>query len=167
MQTPEGTVAERLDGLADAELRACCAADLWVEAVTAGQPYATLDALLDTSDAAVAALDDVALEQALSAHPRIGERASGHTREDNWSRTEQAGALTAGSDVTARLAADNVAYEERFDRVFLIRAAGRTAEQMYDELQARLGNDDDAERAVVLHELAAIVRLRLARLVTE
>jgi 2-oxo-4-hydroxy-4-carboxy-5-ureidoimidazoline decarboxylase len=59
----------------------------------------------------------------------------------------------------------NRAYEERFGRVFLIRASGRTAEQMYDELQARLGHDDETERVVVLHELADIVRLRLTKLV--
>jgi 2-oxo-4-hydroxy-4-carboxy-5-ureidoimidazoline decarboxylase len=173
MQKPGSTVGgrpvERLNtvpvDVARTELRSCCAAEAWLGAVLAGRPYASLDDLLDTSDAAVAAFDEDDLAQALSVHPRIGERATGETREDDWSRTEQAGALTAGSDLAADLARGNRAYEERFDRVFLIRAAGRTAQQMHEQLQSRLGNDDETERAVVLRELGEIVRLRLTRLV--
>lgn len=159
-----------LNGLDDAratdELRACCAADAWLDALLAGRPYPTRDALLDTSDATIAAFDDDALAQALTAHARIGERRAGESREDAWSREEQAAALAAGQDVQTRLEAGNREYERRFGHVFLIRAAGRGPEEMYDALQERLGNDEDTERAVVLHELAEIVRLRLERLVT-
>ena len=165
MQSPEGAVHDRLEGVTEAELRACCAADTWVATLRSAGPYSSLDALLAASDAAVLALDDASLDQALAAHPRIGERMSGDTREAAWSRSEQAGALSADADVTARLAQGTVAYEQRFDRVFLIRASGRTSEQMYDELQARLGHDDETERGVVLRELADIVRLRLTGLV--
>jgi 2-oxo-4-hydroxy-4-carboxy-5-ureidoimidazoline decarboxylase len=49
--------------------------------------------------------------------------------------------------------------------VFLIRAAGRSAQEMYDALQARLAHDETTERSVVRDELAEIVRLRLAKLV--
>jgi 2-oxo-4-hydroxy-4-carboxy-5-ureidoimidazoline decarboxylase len=171
MHTSDGPVevrsqpaTEPLDRLTAAELRGCCAADSWVRAVVAAGPHRTLDALLDASDTAVLALDDPGLEQALAAHPRIGERASDGSPADTWSRTEQADALSADADLAARLAEGNRAYERRFDRVFLVRASGRTAAQLYDELQSRLGNDDTTERAVVLHELADIVRLRLTRL---
>ena len=165
MQTPEGAVDDRLDAVTEADLRACCAADAWLEAVTAARPHPSLASLLAVSDAAVLALDATGLDQALAAHPRIGERRPGEAREEAWSRREQGAVLAAGTDVAARLAAGNRDYEQRFGRVFLIRAAGRTADQMYDELQARLGNDDDTERDVVLHELAGIVRLRLTELV--
>ncbi len=50
-------------------------------------------------------------------------------------------------DVAARLAAGNRAYEERFDRVFLIRAAGRSGPEILAELDRRLGNDAATERA--------------------
>jgi 2-oxo-4-hydroxy-4-carboxy-5-ureidoimidazoline decarboxylase len=160
---------ESINGLAYdqavGELRACCAADAWVEEVLDRRPYPTPDALLDASDWAVLGLDDAGLEQALAAHARIGERRGGQGREVEWSRGEQAAALDADADVRDRLAAGNRAYEERFGRVFLIRAAGRTAEEMDTALRTRLGNDDEAERAVVLRELSEIVRLRLAELV--
>src|SRR5690606_40772100 len=54
------------------------------------------------SDDTVLSLDDPALDQALAAHARIGERRLGSTTEDRWSRTEQAGALGAGADVATR-----------------------------------------------------------------
>ena len=63
-------------------------------------------------------------QAALARHPRIGERA-GHDYNAAHSAREQAGVYLADRDVAARIAAGNVAYEDRFDRVFLIRASGR------------------------------------------
>ena len=45
------------------------------------------------------------------------------------------------------LAAGNAAYEGRFGHVFLICASGLSGQEMLDQLQARLSNDPDAERA--------------------
>ena len=145
------------------ELRACCAADAWLARIEAARPVPSVKALLDLSDDAVLTLDDAALDQALAAHARIGERRLGTTTEDRWSRTEQAGALDAEATTAERLAAGNRAYEERFGHVFLIRAAGRTGEEMLAALDERLRNDPQTERDVVRRELAEIVRLRLLR----
>ena len=59
-------------------------------------------------------------------HPRIGERPTAATTEAAMSRSEQAGVDPADQDVSTALAEGNRAYEEKFGRVFLIRAAGRT-----------------------------------------
>jgi 2-oxo-4-hydroxy-4-carboxy-5-ureidoimidazoline decarboxylase len=48
--------------------------------------------------------------------------------------------------------------------VFLICATGLSGQDMLDQLQARLGHDPDAERAVVREELLKITRLRVAKL---
>lgn len=149
------------------ELRACCAADAWVARVQAARPVPSVKALLDLSDDTVLSLDDAGLDQALAAHARIGERRLGSTTEDRWSRTEQAGALGAGDDVAQRLAEGNLDYEQRFGHVFLIRAAGRTAEEMLAALTERLRNDPRTERDVVRRELAEIVRLRLLKVVQQ
>ncbi len=61
----------------------------------------------------------------------------------------------------------NRAYEERFDHVFLIRASGRSPQEMLAELRRRLGNDDAAERAEVTEQLAQITALRVRQLVGE
>ena len=58
----------------------------------------------------------------------------------------------------------NLAYERRFGHVFLIRAAGRSAEEMLAELRWRLANDEPSERAEVTEQLAQITRSRLERL---
>ena len=66
-------------------LLAVCAVPAWAEAVVAGRPYPSRAALLSAADAAARELswDDVL--QGLSAHPRIGDRAEGNSREAAWS----------------------------------------------------------------------------------
>jgi 2-oxo-4-hydroxy-4-carboxy-5-ureidoimidazoline decarboxylase len=147
------------------QLRACCAADAWLSRMSSARPFPSAKDALDLSDEIVLGLDDSALDQALAAHAPIGERRLGSTTEDRWSRSEQAGALAVDTDVQERLAEGNRRYQERFGHVFLIRAAGRTAEEMLAALEQRLGHDDATERDVVRRELAEIVRLRLLMVV--
>lgn len=158
----------------------CCSAPSWVDAVTANRPYRSLDDLLNTSDDAVSELTEDDIEQAIAGHPRIGENAGGKgasgansgddspasaDQSERWSQQEQSGTRGASDDVRTELAKGNVAYEERFGRVFLICATGLSAEQMLTQLRERLGNDPDTERAVVREELRKINRLRLEKLV--
>lgn len=127
-----------------------------------GRPYGSLDAVLTRSDAVLADVGWTDLEQALAAHPRIGERPVGDDRETAWSRDEQSGTDDPDADAEA-LRTGNAEYEQRFGRVFLICATGRTSAQLLDALRTRLDNDASAERKVVRAELTAIVRLRLAK----
>ena len=145
-------------------LASCCASRAWVERMAAGRPYADVDALLGASDGAVRELGRDDLAEALSAHPRIGERAAGASTEAAWSRREQAGVGTAADEVRTGLEEGNRAYEERFGHVFLMRASGGSAEELLAALRQRLGNDPDTEWGVVAEELREITRLRLERL---
>jgi allantoicase len=145
-------------------LATCCASRAWVEQMAAGRPYADLDGLLDASGRAVGELDRNDLTEALSAHPRIGQRAAGSSTEAVWSRQEQAAVGDANTEVRAALQEGNRAYEERFGHVFLISASGRSADELLAALRERLGNDPDTERGVVAEELRKITRLRLERL---
>ncbi|GAA0809788.1 2-oxo-4-hydroxy-4-carboxy-5-ureidoimidazoline decarboxylase [Spirilliplanes yamanashiensis] len=151
---------------AERELLACCAAPAWAAAVAAGRPYPSTAALLAAADAAARDLSWADVEQALAAHPRIGERPAGDSREAAWSRREQ-GAADAGAAMAAALAEANRAYEEKFGRVFLIFASGRTADELLAAARERLGNDERTERAVVAGELRKIALLRLERLIDE
>jgi 2-oxo-4-hydroxy-4-carboxy-5-ureidoimidazoline decarboxylase len=144
--------------LSERDLLACCASPVWAAALIEGGPYDDPAALLATADTALTGLDWSEIEKALAAHPRIGERAAGESQEARWSRGEQA----AVGD-TSILAAANAEYERTFDRVFLINATGRSAEEILANLRARLGNDEDTERVVVREELRGIVRLRLGK----
>ncbi len=150
---------------ADALIRPCLDVDRWVDAMLNRRPYATVDDLLAAAGAAADPLTAVELEAAMSHHPRIGESPTGSSPEAGLSRSEQAG-LTLDDDIQSRLAAGNRNYEKRFDRVFLIRAAGRSATEILSQLESRLGNDLDTEDRIVGEQLHQIAALRLAKAVT-
>ncbi|HWC24000.1 MAG TPA: 2-oxo-4-hydroxy-4-carboxy-5-ureidoimidazoline decarboxylase [Flexivirga sp.] len=142
-------------------LLALCSSPQWAHAVVAGRPYADVAALADASDAVFGTLAPAELDAALAGHPRIGDRVSGADTAARLSRSEQSAMQSADAEVAAQIVQGNLAYEQRFDRVFLIRAAGRTPREILDELQRRLGNDDDTESAEVREQLRQITRLRL------
>ena len=77
------------------------------------------------------------------------------------SRGEQAGVDAGDAALAAELHAGNRAYEERFGRVFLIRAAGRSGREILDELNRRLDNTDEDEIREVAEQLREIALLRL------
>lgn len=133
----------------------------WVDAVVAGRPYGTRDALIAYAGGLAEVWSRADLDAALAHHPRIGARVSGSDAAAAASRAEQASMATADDDVFAAIAAGNAAYEERFGRVFLIRAAGRSPEAILAELRRRLRNDDDAEAREATAQLAEIALLRL------
>ncbi len=164
-------------------LRPSCASTRWIERLVGSRPHGSLGRLAAASDAAIAALGWPDIEEALAAHPRIGDRTlrqappgqappgqappgqapPGQERELSWSRHEQAAAAGAGAGVQAELRAGNAEYEERFGHIFLICATGRSATEMLSALHGRLGNDAATEREIVRSELVQIVRLRLAQ----
>ncbi|MEU4698300.1 2-oxo-4-hydroxy-4-carboxy-5-ureidoimidazoline decarboxylase [Nonomuraea dietziae] len=146
---------------AEKELLACCASRAFAREVAAGRPYAGQAELGAAAEAAVRALAWPDVEEALAAHPRIGERAAGAGRESEWSRQEQSG---VEDHVRAELAEGNRLYEQRFGHVYLICAAGLSGEEMLARLKERLDHDEATERAVVRDELAKITKLRLARI---
>ncbi len=161
--------AARFDALSPTEAYAvahgCLGVRRWAEQLVAGRPYGTGAAMLHAAGSAAADLTDDELAEALAGHPRIGERpGAGHAAAH--SQREQAGVDPADRGVAARLAAGNAAYEQRFDRVFLIRAAGRTAPEILGELQRRLGATDADERRETVRQLREIALLRLERVLS-
>jgi 2-oxo-4-hydroxy-4-carboxy-5-ureidoimidazoline decarboxylase len=152
-------------GSLETDLLACCAAPAWAAAVLTGRPYADRAEVLAAGARAAAGLgwDDVLA--GLSAHPRIGERAAGDSKEAAWSRREQAQAAASEDEETAAaLVRANQAYEKRFGHVFLIFASGRSRAEILAAALDRAGHDDATERAVVTGELGKIAVLRLERL---
>ncbi len=148
---------------ATALLRSCCASRTWVARMVAGRPHGDLPELTAAARAAVLELDWSDVEEALAAHPRIGERPQGADREAAWSRQEQSGAAGAEPGVVAEQQRRNAEYEQRFGHVYLVCATGRSAADLLADVTARLAHDPAAERDVVRRELAAIVELRLAK----
>ena len=144
---------------AEGQLRAVCASKAWASATADGRPYAAPDDLYAAADTALATFSEADLDEALSAHPRIGERAEGA------SSREQGVVAGSGQQTLQALADGNAAYEARFGHVYLVCASGRSGDELLEVLGERLGNDPSTERKVVLAELGRINRLRLERLV--
>ena len=145
-------------------VRACADIDSWVTAIVDGRPYDDLAALLDHADARARAWSGEEVERALADHPRIGEQHRGTGTSALLSSREQGGVGT-DANVQDRLAAGNAAYEERFGRIYLVRAAGRSAEEILALLEDRLGNDPETELRVTAGQLREIALLRLEGLV--
>ena len=138
----------------------------WVDAVVDGRPYADAAELAGAAAELAAGWTSADLDSALAQHPRIGEAPRGEGAGAAASRSEQAAMADAAETVAEAVALGNRAYEERFGRVFLIRAAGRSPEEILAELGRRLGNDDDAEAREAAGQLAEIALLRLRSTVT-
>ena len=151
----ELTAAELRDGLAVA-----LAVRRWVDEVASHAPFASLDALLAAARAA-APLRRSEIDEALGHHPRIGEKPVGEGAAQQFSRAEQASADAGDRALATAIADGNRRYEQRFDRVFLIRAAGRSRAEILAELERRLLLDDHTELAIVGDQLLEIALLRL------
>ena len=144
-------------------LAAALGVERWTDEVVARSPYESLDALLDAARRAGADLTDEELDEAVAHHPRIGERNESDADADaeNLSAAEQAGLGPRDEGVDAAIDRGNAVYEGRFGRVFLIRAAGRTRQEVLDELQRRLKNDPAAESDEAKQQLREIAAARL------
>jgi OHCU decarboxylase len=144
-----------------ASLRPCVDITRWCEELADGRPYDSVDDLVARAEIAAVPFTADEVEAALAHHPRIGERASGEHAEAAMSRAEQAGVDPSDAAIAEALAAGNRAYEARFGRVFLIRAAGRSAQEILDALTARLDHSPAEEEPVVAEQLREIAVLRL------
>ena len=143
-------------------LLALTASPRWADALVAARPYADLDALLDASDELLWSLDESQVDVALAGHPRIGESSAGLDKESAArSAGEQAGMADADTVTRDAMARANTAYEKKFGRIYLVAAAGRSADELLTLLRGRLKNDPTHELEVVRRELARITRLRL------
>jgi 2-oxo-4-hydroxy-4-carboxy-5-ureidoimidazoline decarboxylase len=145
------------------QVRSCCASTAWAAALADERPIADVDTMCEVSERITAGLAWTEVMAALAGHPRIGQAPSGNGREAASSRREQSG-VADDPGLVAALAEGNRAYEERFGHVYLVRAAGRSGQEMLALLHERLSNDDATEQDVVRRQLAEITSLRLRRL---
>jgi len=150
--------------LPESELReklgAALAVPRWVEDVASQAPFDDLEHLLAVAYTEATPLATDEITQAIAHHPRIGERPTGSGTSAQMSRAEQGDA----TELAEELAAGNAAYEQRFGRVFIIRAAGRSRAEILAELHRRLLLDDATELIIVGEQLRDIALLRLQQL---
>ena len=169
-QTPNSTLAawNNLDAPTAAEaILPCNGSRTWADQLAALRPFQAPFDLTCTADIVWRALPAADQQQAFDSHPRIGERhAKAATPQSlQWSNSEQSTAqLTQQStDTEVALAAANLAYEEKFNRIFIVSALGKTAAQILAILQQRLKNDPQTELREAAEQQRQITQLRLRK----
>lgn len=150
---------------AAAALRPCLDIGRWIEELVDSRPFGSTGRLLDAARRAAEPFTAAEVEAALAHHPRIGERAAGNSTEARLSQSEQAALGTPDPAVAAAIAQGNRSYEDKFGQVFLIRAAGRSREEILSALTARLAHTPEEELAVIGQQLREIAVLRLEGLI--
>lgn len=166
----ETTALERFNSAPQASaeelLLGCAAVSRWAKEIADKRPYADVESIVNAASAAAQSWTEAEIDAALARHPRIGERAQGEDADSVHSRREQSAIRSttdsrSEDDVQHRILEGNRAYEERFGHVFLIRAAGRSPEEILAALEERMNNDAATERRVVAEQLREIAILRL------
>jgi len=150
-------------------LETCCGSTAWVQGMVVRRPFGTLDVLLHAADELWWSLGPDDWREAFDHHPRIGEQSAAvpqNVEAQSWSSDEQRGVTSAATDVRDALAEGNREYERRFGHIYLVSAAGKSADELLEILRSRLANDPDAELRVAAAEQAKITRLRLQRMFT-
>lgn len=153
-------------GEACAELLKCCGSTRWAREVAALRPFWDVTQAVVIGHRVWSELPEGDWLEAFRAHPKIGEsKAAAEVAEESrrWSEGEQARARAAPAETLAALAEANRAYEERFGFIFIIRAQGRSAEEILAALRERMNNDRAAELRVAAAEQWEITELRLRK----
>jgi 2-oxo-4-hydroxy-4-carboxy-5-ureidoimidazoline decarboxylase len=147
----------------------CCGSRAWAAGVAARRPIGSAEELFAVSDEVWRGLPEDAWREAFDSHPRIGQQhARAATTESlAWSEEEQraAASTTASADYAARLALGerNRQYEERFGRIFIVCAAGKSAAEILAILERRMENPAHSEMLEAAEQQRQITQLRLRR----
>jgi len=163
------TVLDRWNALdaagAAREVLPCCGSRVWAESLANHRPFASADELFESSDAIWWALAERDWQEAFDSHPRIGQQhAKSATAESlKWSSEEQRAAMALDQAVKAALAEGNRRYEEKFGRIFIVCASGRSAAEILQILEQRMQNPPDLELKEGAEQQRQITQLRLRR----
>jgi 2-oxo-4-hydroxy-4-carboxy-5-ureidoimidazoline decarboxylase len=169
MNTPPNAVLVRWNEL-DAETAAreilpCCGSVAWAEGLVALRPFASAQQLFDFSDTVWANLAEDDWREAFDSHPRIGQQhARAATAESlAWSSEEQRAAMSPDDAAKLALAEGNRQYEERFGRLFIVCASGKSAAEILAILNRRMQNSAPVEMLEAAEQQRQITQLRLRR----
>lgn len=147
------------------EILPCCGSHAWAEGLAARRPFSSPQQLFEASDAIWTALDEEAWREAFDSHPRIGQQhARAATAESlAWSSQEQRGAMSQDDAIKLALAEGNRQYEDRFGRIFIVCASGRSAAEILALLEQRMQNSAAAEILEAAEQQRQITQIRLRR----
>jgi 2-oxo-4-hydroxy-4-carboxy-5-ureidoimidazoline decarboxylase len=146
------------------EVLPCCGSSAWAAALATKRPIVDEASLLEFASAIWQSLPGNDWQEAFDSHPRIGQQhaASATAQSLAWSAHEQS---KAALDEAAKhvLAEANRRYEERFGRIFIICASGKTSSEILSILESRMRNDAATELREAAEQQRQITQLRLRR----
>jgi 2-oxo-4-hydroxy-4-carboxy-5-ureidoimidazoline decarboxylase len=148
------------------EMLPCCGSQAWAAEMVARRPMADAETVFLIADAVWVGLPESEWQEAFASHPRIGQqKAPGEATPEAlaWSRMEQSAAVSTDDAVQRALAEGNRRYEERFGRIFIVCANGRTAAEILALLERRLGYEPGVELQEAAEQQRQIMQLRLHR----
>lgn len=143
----------------------CCGSKRWAQEMAARRPFKNEVALMAASDETWRGLNEADWIEGFNSHPRIGEskRQGGTQSSNTWSRQEQKKVTEASDAVKIALAEGNRVYEEKFGRIFIVCATGKSAPEILEILQRRLRNDAATELHEAAEQQRQITQLRLRK----
>jgi 2-oxo-4-hydroxy-4-carboxy-5-ureidoimidazoline decarboxylase len=151
------------DAAADAILP-CNGSQRWAQELANQRPFRTAEDLFAAADNVWNHLPETDWQQAFDSHPRIGETHAKAASEKSlaWSTGEQATANPDAATLT-ELAEGNRAYEQKFGRIFVVCASGKSATEMLTILERRLANDPETEVREAAEQQRQITQIRLRK----
>jgi len=148
------------------EILPCCGSQRWAHALVRLRPFADAASLLAQSDEIWGQLDPADWNEAFSSHPRIGEKKAPESATEQsaqWSGQEQSGIAQSSESIQEQLKRANDEYEQRFGRIYIVCASGKSAEEMLAILYRRLENDEASELREAAEQQRQITQLRLRK----
>lgn len=153
---------------AETLLKNCVQINEWANRIVTQRPFSDSQQLYNFAKDQAMTWTWQQISEALGNHPRIGEKKaiqSLNEREQQFSKNEQSN-VNLTNAVQDALYKGNVDYENKFGFIFLIRALGRSTEEILAELNRRLNNTPEQEQLEVKDQLSQIALLRLKQEVT-
>lgn len=144
----------------------CCGSQAWAITLASSRPIADEAALIETSSSIWLSLPEEAWQEAFDSHPRIGQKhsqAQATEQSLRWSAQEQRTALSEDDGTKLALEEANRRYEQKFGRIFIVCATGKSSAEMLAILEARMTNDAATELLEAAEQQRQITQLRLHR----
>jgi 2-oxo-4-hydroxy-4-carboxy-5-ureidoimidazoline decarboxylase len=151
---------------AAAEVLSCCGSPVWARKLTAMRPFVDEKSLFAAANECWQHLPPADWLEAFRSHPRIGEQhAQNKTTATSaaWSKSEQSQMKDADAAILLRMRERHREYEERFGRIFIVCASGRSPAELLRSLEHRLHNDPAQELLESAAQQQQIMQLRLRK----
>ncbi len=146
-------------------LMSCCGSVNWTNLLMEQFPFSSeRDLVVAATEIWYNQCSSMDWLESFSHHPKIGDVKS---LTKKFAGKEQASVAKAAKKTITSLANANKEYETKFGFIFIVCATGKSAGEMLNLMESRLGNSIGEELHIAMGEQMKITILRLQKLLTE